>query len=78
MLVFDGGSVVEAMVVANKQPPSKTSIRVLVFNGGEDGGGKQAAAIENEHVYARFQWRRRGGGGKQAATIENEHAYARF
>ena len=49
MLGFDGGGV----VVANKQPPSKTSTRMLDFNGGGvvnwwrygrgvDGGGKQA------------------------------------
>jgi len=42
------------------------------------GGGKQVATIENQHVHARFQWRRGGGGGKPAATIENEHTRARF
>jgi len=34
MLVFDGGGVVEEVVVANKQPPSKASIHVLDFDGG--------------------------------------------
>src|SRR6266545_2165760 len=68
MLVFNGREVVE---VANKQPPSGTSMGMLVFDGG---GGKQATTIKNEHARARFRWRGGGGGGKQATTIENEHA----
>ena len=39
MLIFDGGGVMEVAVVENRQPPSKTSMCMLVFNGG---GGKQA------------------------------------
>ncbi len=35
MLIFDGGGVVEeVVVVANEQPLSKTSMHMLVFNGG--------------------------------------------
>jgi len=49
--------------VANKQPPSKTSTRMLVFDGKGGGGGKQAATIEIERAYARFRWWRYGGGG---------------
>ena len=58
MLIFDGGEVAE---VANKQPPSGTSMCMLVFDGG---GGKQATTIENEHAHAHFQWWRGGGTGK--------------
>ena len=34
MLVFDGGEVV-VVEVANEQPPSKTSMLLLIFDGGD-------------------------------------------
>ena len=64
VLVFDGEEMVEVVEVANKQPPSRMSMRMLVFDGGGVGGGKQATIIETEHTRAHFRWWRGSGGGK--------------
>jgi hypothetical protein len=58
----------------DKQPPSKTSTRMLVFEGGCLVVVKQSTTIKTEHARARFREWLLGGGEEQPITVENERA----